>query len=90
MADLSKAEEVVKETLLGSEQVADVQLSAQSKATFDKNARKDAETGELFMGEEEFINAVAPESEDYVSQLLRRCYTNYSEPLTNEGCPNTA
>jgi solute carrier family 25 aspartate/glutamate transporter 12/13 len=68
MADLSKTKEVVKETLLGSEQVVEVQLSAQSKATFDKNARKDAETGELFMGEEEFINAVAPESEDYVSQ----------------------
>jgi hypothetical protein len=94
MADLSKAKEAVKETLLGSEQAAEVQLSAQSKATFDKNARKDAETGELFMGEEEFINAVAPESEDYVSQpsfvLLRRYYINYSEPLTNERCPNTA
>jgi solute carrier family 25 aspartate/glutamate transporter 12/13 len=73
MADLSKAKEVVKETLLGSEQVAEVQLSAQSKATFDKNARKDAETGELFMGEEEFINAVAPESEDYVSRPLSDC-----------------
>jgi solute carrier family 25 aspartate/glutamate transporter 12/13 len=73
MADLSKAKEVVKETLLGSEQVTEVQLSAQSKATFDKNARKDAETGELFMGEEEFINAVAPESEDYVSQPSSHC-----------------
>jgi solute carrier family 25 aspartate/glutamate transporter 12/13 len=73
MADLSKAKEVVKETLLGSEQVAEVQLSAQSKAAFDKNARKDAETGELFMGEEEFINAVAPESEDYVSQPRSDC-----------------
>ena len=50
MADLNKAKEVVKESLLGSEQVADVQLSAQAKATFDKNARKDPETGELFMG----------------------------------------
>lgn len=66
MADLSKAKEVMKEALVATE--ADVQLSAQSKATFDKNARRDENTGELFMGEEEFINAVAPPTEDYVSQ----------------------
>ncbi|KAL5329422.1 hypothetical protein ACEPPN_002934 [Leptodophora sp. 'Broadleaf-Isolate-01'] len=63
MADLSKAKEVMKEALVATE--ADVQLSAQSKATFDKNARRDENTGELFMGEEEFINAVAPPTEDY-------------------------
>jgi solute carrier family 25 (mitochondrial aspartate/glutamate transporter), member 12/13 len=66
MADVTKVKEVVKESLLGSELHADVQLSAQSKATFDKNARKDEKSGELFMGEEEFINAIAPEGEDYV------------------------
>jgi solute carrier family 25 aspartate/glutamate transporter 12/13 len=70
MADLHKAKEVVKEKLLGTELATEVQLSALSKETFDKNARKDAESGELFMGEDEFINAIAPESEDYVSQLL--------------------
>lgn len=67
MTDVTKVKEVVKEKLLGSEIPQDVQLSAQSKATFEKNARKDAETGEYVMGEEEFINAVAPEGEDYVS-----------------------
>ena len=67
MADLTKAKEVVKEALVGTE--ADVQLSAQSKATFEKNAMKDESTGELYMGEEEFINAVAPPTEDYVSQI---------------------
>lgn len=70
MADLTKAKEVVKEKLLGTEQVTDVQLSALSKATFEKNARRDEESGELLMGEGEFINAIAPEREDYVSQLL--------------------
>ncbi|CAG8952676.1 hypothetical protein HYFRA_00008918, partial [Hymenoscyphus fraxineus] len=65
MADVTKVKEVVKEKLLGSEIPPDVKLSAQSRATFDRNARKDAETGELYMGEEEFINAVAPEGEDY-------------------------
>jgi hypothetical protein len=57
MLDIIKAKEVA----------ADVQLSAQSKATFEKNARRDEETGELFMGEEEFVDAVAPKGEDYVS-----------------------
>ncbi|KAF4626855.1 hypothetical protein G7Y89_g11300 [Cudoniella acicularis] len=65
MTDVTKVKEVVKESLLGSEQVDEVQLSAQSKAAFDKNAKKDSESGELFMSEEEFINAVAPEGEDY-------------------------
>jgi len=71
MADVTKVKEVVKESLLGLELPTDVQLSAQSKATFDKNARKDEKTGELFMGEGEFINAIAPEGEDYVSCILR-------------------
>ncbi|KAH8672800.1 mitochondrial carrier domain-containing protein [Tricladium varicosporioides] len=65
MTDVTKVKEVVKESLVGAEQTDDVQLSAQSKATFDKNAKKDPESGELFMGEEEFINAVAPQGEDY-------------------------
>lgn len=67
MPDLIKAKEVVKESLLGTEVVDEVQMSAQSKATFEKNARRDEESGELFMGEEEFVNAVAPVGEDYVS-----------------------
>jgi solute carrier family 25 aspartate/glutamate transporter 12/13 len=75
MAELTKAKEVVKEKLLGTDLTEPVQLSAQSKATFEKNARKDAESGELFMGEEEFINAIAPEGEDYVSQYLNAVLT---------------
>ena len=67
MPDIIKAKEVIKESLLGAETAGDVQLSAQSKATFEKNARRDEETGELFMGEGEFVNAVAPTGEDYVS-----------------------
>lgn len=71
MAELQKAKDVVKEQLLGTDiEKENVQLSALSKETFDKNATKDAESGELFMGEAEFINAIAPEGEDYVSQFL--------------------
>jgi solute carrier family 25 aspartate/glutamate transporter 12/13 len=76
MADLTKAKEIVKEKLLGTEEIGDVQLSALSKATFEKNARKNDE-GELLMGEEDFINAIAPEGEDYVSQL-ETCRTRHS------------
>lgn len=66
---MSKAvavKEAVKETLIGSEEP--VQVSAQTKARFNSNAIKDPESGELYMGQEEFINAVAPSDEDYVSQ----------------------
>ena len=71
MADVAKAAEVVKEKLLGTELPAEeLQLSAQSKATFDKHAKKDGGWGELYMGEEEFINAIAPKGEDYVSWLF--------------------
>ena len=45
MSDVTKVKEAVKESLLGSDLQSDVQLSAQSKATFDKNARKDEESG---------------------------------------------
>jgi solute carrier family 25 aspartate/glutamate transporter 12/13 len=65
--EVTKVKEVVKESLLGSEVPEDAMMSARSKTTFIDNAKKDPETGELYMGEEEFINAVAPEGEDYVS-----------------------
>lgn len=69
MTNITKASEIVKETLLGSEAPVNLQLSVQSKATFDKHARKDPLTGELWMGEQEFINAIAPSNEDFVSFL---------------------
>lgn len=70
---LATVKEGVKETLIGSEeQDQEQQLSAQTKATFDANARKDGETGELVMGVEEFISAIAPEDEDYVSHEISK------------------
>ncbi|KZZ97466.1 Mitochondrial carrier domain protein [Moelleriella libera RCEF 2490] len=58
--------ETVKETLVGSEiEEPGSQLSAQSRARFNTHAVTDPETGELYMGQEEFINAVAPKDEDY-------------------------
>ena len=67
MADISKAKNVVKEKLLGTDQTEQVKLSAQAKSTFEKFARKEADSGEQFMTQEDFINAIAPLDEDYVS-----------------------
>jgi solute carrier family 25 aspartate/glutamate transporter 12/13 len=74
MTDLTKAKEVVKESLLGTEVPEDIQLSAQSRANFEKNARKDSGSEELYMSEVEFINAIAPEGEDYVSHKKTQTY----------------
>lgn len=65
MSKVIAVKEAVKESLLGSEDPA--QMSAQAKSRFTSNAAKDPETGELFMGPDEFTNAVAPADEDYVS-----------------------
>ena len=46
------------------------ELSSQTRAAFDRNAKKDEETGEYIMTEHEFVDAIAPEDEDYVSFSL--------------------
>ena len=56
--------EQVKESLVGT--TVEPQLSHQARATFEKHARQDAD-GELFMNEDDFVNAIAPQNEDYVS-----------------------
>lgn len=68
MVTATKVKLAVKESLLGSEDPS--KLSAQTRAAFLSHARKDGETGELYMGEEEFIDAIAPKKEDYVSSIL--------------------
>lgn len=42
-------------------------MSHQIKSNFYHHSHKDEQTGELFMTEDDFINAVAPKQEDYVS-----------------------
>jgi hypothetical protein len=61
---MASVREAVKEQLLGSPESS--QLSHQSRANFLRHAQKD-ENGELFMTKENFIDAVAPTQEDYVS-----------------------
>ncbi|MCJ1479019.1 mitochondrial aspartate-glutamate transporter agc1 [Lambiella insularis] len=59
---MATVKEAVKESLLGT--TTEPQLSQQSRSTFEKHARQD-ENGELYMAEDDFINAIAPEKEDY-------------------------
>jgi len=57
--------ETVKESLVGS--VHPTGLTNESRTTFFQNSRQEGEDGELYMNEEDFINAIAPPQEDYVS-----------------------
>jgi solute carrier family 25 aspartate/glutamate transporter 12/13 len=64
-----KAKESVKESLVGVEedpQREEQQASAQTRADFMQHAIRDEATGEYYMGQEQFVNAVAPPGEDYV------------------------
>jgi hypothetical protein len=65
MSQMTVVKEAVKETLVGHEEAT--QMSAHTKAHFLANAAKDPQTGELFMGPDEFITAVAPKNDDFVS-----------------------
>ncbi|RKF71200.1 Calcium-binding mitochondrial carrier protein Aralar2 [Golovinomyces cichoracearum] len=66
MKNVARASDVVKENLPGSETHVNSQLSSLSKATFEKYAKEDPETGELYMGENEFTEAIAPKIGDYL------------------------
>ena len=57
----------VKESLLGT--TREPELSTQTRQTFDRHAKTDDATGEYFMTEHEFVDAIAPETEDYVSRF---------------------
>lgn len=64
--------EKLKESLVG----ADVEPTASdsTRTEFMAHAVKDEESGEYFMGPQEFIDAVAPEGEDYVRITLTFSY----------------
>ena len=55
--------DAVEESLVGK---THAELSLETRATFGKFAKPD-ENGEMYLGEEEFIDAIAPPEEDYVS-----------------------
>ncbi|KAL2131679.1 hypothetical protein VTI74DRAFT_4746 [Chaetomium olivicolor] len=63
MSKVATVKEAVKETLVGSQEPE--QFSAHTKARFTRHAVKDPETGELYLGPDQFIDAIAPPHEDY-------------------------
>lgn len=67
-----KVKEGVKESLVGAD-FDEQNFSAQTRAEFMQYAIKDDENGEYYMGREEFVNAIAPPDEDYVSFILCCC-----------------
>lgn len=65
---MATAKIAIKESLLGT--TKEPELSTQSKATFNRHARQDDETQEPFMTQDDFVNAIAPPGEDYVSASI--------------------
>ncbi len=65
---MATVKESIKESLVGSTQ--EPQLSQQIRQNFLRKAKVDQKTGEPYMTEDEFIDAIAPVGEDYVSASL--------------------
>ena len=74
-----QVKEAVKESLVGVEE--EPQASAETQAGFAQRAIRDEETGEYYMGQKEFVDAVAPPDQDYVSTLPAL----FTLPLVREG-----
>lgn len=55
--------DAVKESLIGTSDE-----SHQVRTNFLRHARKDETSGEYFMTEDDFVDAIAPKHEDYVSR----------------------
>lgn len=63
---MSSVTATVKGSLMGSPDEPQPG-SKQIRSNFFRHARKDEATGDLYMNEEDFVNAIAPSNEDYVS-----------------------
>ncbi|KKK13301.1 hypothetical protein AOCH_007718, partial [Aspergillus ochraceoroseus] len=61
---MTGVKDAVKESLLGTP-FEESHLSLQARATFLRHARKDETTGELYMAQDDFVQAIAPKHEDY-------------------------
>lgn len=79
---MATVKEQIKESLVGT--IIEPSLSTDAQATFLRKAKKDEETGELYMTEEEFVDAIAPENEDYVSSVPQAPIRQSSDPLGSE------
>lgn len=73
-ATAEKIKDSLKETLLGTEEPENV--STESKNRFLQYATLEEE-GEKYMSPEDFINAIAPPEEDYVSNMGNALWTRH-------------
>lgn len=74
-----KAKDTITEALVGTEESANV--SSESKDRFLKYASLE-ENGERFMSLEDFVDAIAPPDEDYVSCLFLPAQPNiHTDPV---------
>ena len=64
---MATVEQSIKESLLGT--TREPELSQQTRLSFDRHAVKNEASGELYLGEEQFVRAIAPENEDYVGSF---------------------
>lgn len=65
---MASVKESIKDSIVGNLVPESVlPITTRIKAHFQHHARADSETGERYMNEEDFINAIAPVHEDYVS-----------------------
>ncbi|KAK3702412.1 mitochondrial aspartate-glutamate transporter agc1 [Vermiconidia calcicola] len=69
-----QVKESVKESLVGHEEPQHGHPPSQIRSEFEKHAVKDEESGEYFLGQKEFVDAIAPEDEDY-HKIKREQYT---------------
>ena len=66
---MATAKQAIKESLIGT--TREPELSQLTKAAFDRSARQDEATGDYYMTEEDFVNAIAPANENYVSFRIK-------------------
>lgn len=77
---MSGIKATVKGSLLGSTE--DPHTGPQQiRANFFRHARKDEQTGDMYMNQEDFVNAIAPVQEDYVS--VKTCMFHSGGQLAN-------
>ena len=73
----------IQESLLGTEK--NPELSTQTKSTFDRHARQDEASEEAYMTEEDFVDAIAPTSENYVCSVAPRIYSSHVDLYSRVG-----
>lgn len=64
---MAATKEKMKEVFLGSQE--EVQVSPQTRTSFLKHAQRDEKSGEFYLDEHDFVNAIAPSDETYVSSI---------------------